>query len=209
MSQLQSTRLGRNVNKKHLTIVIGAIAMGVLLSFGVFVYPSMLSPRGHADNLNFVDNVTIKVFNPDGTVARVWQGHNSLQGGAINGIVGCITGASTTPAPYGSCTSWISGIDIEISGSTTPIYAAGTSTPFAGSPGTACSPSTGSPYCTGWTTTAFFGELTFTSTNCPTTCTVNYAQAGNSGGTLFDNIFTSIAVAKGDSLSVTIDFTIA
>lgn len=196
------------MNKKRLTVIIGAIAIGVLLSFGVFVYPSVFSPRGHSDNLTFVDNVTIKVYNPDGTVAQVWQGHNVLQAGAINGIVGCITGAATTPASYGSCSSWITGIEIDISGSNTGIYAAGTNTPFAGSPGTACSPSTGVPYCTGWTTTAFFGELTFTSTNCPTTCTVNYAEAANSGGTFFDNINTNIAVAKGDSLSVTIDFTI-
>ena len=196
------------MNKKLLTVVIGAIAVG-MLSYGFFVYPSVLSPKGHVDSLNFVDNVTIKVFNPDGTVAQVWQGHNVLQGGAVNGIVGCITGASTTPAPYGSCTTWISGITIDISGSNTGIYAAGTNTPFAGSPGTACSPASGVPYCTGWTTTAFFGELTFTSTNCPTTCTVNYAEASNPGGTFFDNINTSIPVAKGDSLSVTIDFTIA
>ncbi len=198
----------RGLNKRHLTVVVGAIALGMLLSYGLFVYPSMLSPREHADNAKFVDRVTIKVFNPDGTVAQVWQGHNILQSGAINGMVACITGASTTPASYGSCTSWISGITIDIAGSNTPIYAAGTNTPFAGSPGTACNPSTGNPYCTGWTTTAFFGELTFTSTNCPTTCTVNYAEAANPAGTFFDNINTNIAVAKGDSLSVTIDFTI-
>ena len=109
------------MNKKRLTVVIGAIAVGVLLSFGLFVYPSLLSPRGHADNLNFVDNVTIKVFNPDGTVAQVWQGHNVLQGGAINGIVGCITGASTSPASYGSCSSWISGITFTLA-ARTPAY---------------------------------------------------------------------------------------
>jgi hypothetical protein len=37
---------------------------------------------------------------------------------------------------------------------------------------------------------------------------VNYAQAANGGGTYFDDILTNIAVAKGDSLSVTITFTI-
>ena len=207
MSEIQNTRLRRNVNKKLLIVVIGAMAIG-MLSYGVFVYPSVLSPRGHVDNLNFVDNVTIKVFNPNGTVAQVWQGHNNLEAGAINGIVGCITGASTTPAPYGSCSSWITGMAILISGSTTPISVTATSTPFANSPGTACTPSTGVTYCTGWTTTAFYGETTFNASNCPTTCTVNYAQAANGGGTYFDDILTNIAVAKGDSLSVTITFTI-
>lgn len=203
------------MKRKQLAIIVGVIAIGLMLSYGIFAYPfSVLSPSGgHQDNLKFVDNVTIKVFNPDGTLARVWQSHNDLQGSATNGIVGCITGASTAPANYGSCDSWISGIDIEFGSSSTQIYAAGTNTPFAGSPGTACTPSTGNAppgaYCTGWTTTALFGDTTFTPTNCPTTCTVDSAQAANAGGTFFDNIITSIAVAPGDSLSVTITFNVS
>lgn len=88
-----------------------------------------------------------------------------------------------------------------------------------------CSPNSSTaanppPLCSGWITQATFGPGTFTSTNCiynqaETPCSVVQVDAGNLQQMLiFDGSFdyvnpTPIPVAAGDSMLVTITFTIS
>jgi hypothetical protein len=190
-------------------MVVGALAIGMLLSYGIFAYASVLSPpKGHSDGINLGDEVTIEVFNPDGTLARVWHGYNSLLPQGINAIAGCISGATTTPYGWGSCSSGIGGITIQwdVDLSNSPV----TNTPFANSAGNPCDPSTGAPDCTGWVSTATFPSTTFTTSNCGSSCTIFRAAASASGGSVyFDSISTSLEVVPGDSVVVTITFNVS
>jgi hypothetical protein len=183
--------------------------VGMLLSYGIFAYASVLSPRGQSDGVNIVGKVTMQVYNPDGTLARVWHGHNSLSAESINGIAGCLSGATTTPAYFGTCSSWISYISISCSCTSFPIEAAA-NTPFANTPGVACSASSASPGCTGWVSTATFSSSDFSTAGCGSSCTVNNADAQNSGYA-FDHITVGspLTVSAGDSLQVTITFTVS
>jgi len=79
---------------------------------------------------------------------------------------------------------------------------------------TGCS-SSGGPTCTGWTVTATFPSELFTTSSCATSCTVDSAFAqyifpGPVGeGSAFDDITgLSIALSPGDTLVITITFTI-
>jgi len=79
---------------------------------------------------------------------------------------------------------------------------------------TGCS-SSGGPTCNGWTVTATFPSELFTTSSCATSCTVDSAFAqyifpGPVGeGSAFDDIVgLSIALSPGDTLVITITFTI-
>jgi|GEM_PF-4450062 len=70
---------------------------------------------------------------------------------------------------------------------------------------------------TGWNVTALFPSGTFSSKDCGSTCTIDQANAGLVsyygglvfGFTQFDQLGPSIAVSPGDSLSLTITFTVS
>ena len=95
-----------------------------------------------------------------------------------------------------------------------------------------CSPTKGSPLCSGWITEAVFPPTTFTSTDCGTSCHVEAVFAGQSGivGPVFDELCTHAwfsptdlatgvsctlgpndipPVSPGDTLVVTIAFSIS
>ena len=205
------------------------IMLGVVLSSNLLVPRSLPSSSGNTKNQGLVigGTETIKVLAPDGSVVSTWQGPDPLSTYAINGIVNCIpgtNGGSTTPLEFGSCSSWITGIEIFTD---SPAGICNEASSFSG-PGNSLGPqcstdaaaatntltpinclSPSSVSCTGWITEATFGPSTFTQTNCGNSCAVEFVMAGPlgtgrsqlGGGVSFDYICAANYIAGGSGYS--------
>jgi hypothetical protein len=160
----------------------------------------------------------ITVFGPQGQVVQTWHGHNTLTAVAINDIASCLSG-TRSPGDFTSCSGFTNWIEIGgcVQGATSCSFFTGTpatdTISSVDSNGNAASCSPGS--CNGWTLTGLFSSAALA--GCNPSCTiaiVNGAQVGpgtQSGpGTSFDRINNpGITVAAGDSLQITIVFTVS
>ena len=176
---------------------------------------------------------TVKVLGPDGKVVSTWTGADPLLPAAINAIANCVPGSnggSTSPAGFLSCNTWIQNmvvwwdapsvngcVESSPSGCTisSPVPVSNTLTPQdCGSVST----------CSGWITEATLGPNTFTGGNCGPNCAIKLITLSDTAGAGFDTLcstfysttdpycttsFANIVVSPGDSLLVTIQFTIS
>jgi hypothetical protein len=182
-----------------------ALAAGIALG-SFIVAPSLLTsptPRSANQGLMVEGFATITVLNPDGSVASVWRGHNTLSDTTRNAIAQCASGNSSAAAGFNSCSGWTPNILIRINGQQPGVsaQASNTLTP----PG--CNPKVYG--CTGWISEATFGPSTFTQSNCNGGCTVTLVLTLPNSYTNFDYFNTSISAKVGDSLLVSIQITVS
>ena len=68
--------------------------------------------RDQSEGFGISGHALIKGYHSDGTLYKIWEADNSLTVGAINAIVSCATGVSTTPHGFGKCNSWMTAMEI-------------------------------------------------------------------------------------------------
>jgi len=247
------------MRKEYRLPVVAAIAVAAALGgllVGSAVFPGFLNQDAagkQVQGLLISGTETVKVIAPDGRVVSTWQGPDPLTADSINAIVNCVTGASTTPEGFGSCSGWVNSLMIvfDCSDSDTvgcqALYPTSTrlANYEASTPATStrtpigCDATSTSPLCTGWIFEGTFGPATFTSTNCGgypggislTSCGVDGVWSLASSGTFFDCLtddsqltaypipvtpfcgptlsWPIVIVSDGDSLLVTIQFTVS
>lgn len=127
----------------------------------------------------------------------------------MNDIAVCLSGNNTHGYFMGgsTCSGWTTRIAMvwDFNGHTyNPVRpTTNTLTPPGCNPFNTHSP----PYCSGWITETTFGPNTFTQANC-NPCSITRVDAESTADG-FDDISTSISASPGDSLLVSIQFTVS
>jgi hypothetical protein len=193
-------------------ITITVIIVSIMLVVGPFgyhypIFGQDLPGRDQSLGFGIRGHALIKGYHSDGTLYRIWEGDNSLTAGAINAIVSCATGVSTTPNGYGKCNSWMTAIEIgELIAPTSDVLFAATSTATHSLIPQGCNPASPTrANCTGWQSQATFdGEIT-------QEASINSVRGyDGSNGYIFDflTVDPPIQVRPGDTLDVMITFTV-
>lgn len=192
-----------------IVLLASVFAIGVIsgsLVIGQFFAGGVLS-GGSRQSLSVEGFATITVFNPDGSVASVWKGHNAVYPYGLNAIAGCASGATSSPWPYGACSGWVKAIRLTLSTPSTVVQnATNTPTPVG------CTPGGPTLLCSGWVSQATFGVSSFTYGNCGSSCTLTKVETYMSTTPFFlgfDYITTSVALVPGNSILVSINFTVS
>jgi hypothetical protein len=181
--------------------IAGSVVVGILLGTTIFANVFSGTTSGtQKQPLAISGTETIRVIGANGKIVSTWNGQDPLTNIGMNAIVSCVTGSdggSTTPWFFGTCSSWINGIEISFDNpSGTCSYAAILSdctlriasatnsiTPAGCSVTNPSNFAISTPPCTGWSTLAIFPVSTFTALNCGTSCHVEDVVAGiNAGG---------------------------
>ena len=193
-------------------ITITVTIVFIMLVVGPFgyhypIFGQELAGRDQSLGFGIRGHALIKGYHSDGTLYRIWEGDNSLTVGAINAIVSCATGVSTTPNGYGKCNSWMTAIEIgELMQPTRDVSFATTSTATPSLIPQGCNPASPTrANCTGWQSQATFDvEIT-------QEATINSVRGyDGSNGYIFDflTVDPPIQVRPGDTLDVMITFTV-
>lgn len=188
--------LNRNI-RVFVTVLVGVLVFAGGLASYNFIFPS--HNNGQSDLVALNGYATLKAYHSDGTLFYTWEGHNSLTQNGVNAIVQCLSGESSTPNFWTSCSGFVSQVFVNDASFTEFKGAASNSLLPSG-----CNP-TGNPgTCNGWKSQAI---INFTSGTFPDT--MNRAGTIGSGGAAFDLIGISpLTVNMGDVLVVSISFTI-
>jgi hypothetical protein len=193
--------LTKGVAVVAIVLVIGSFGYYPIFGQGLEGYnqPAGFGIHGHA---------LIKAYHSDGTLYRIWEGDNSLSATAINAIVSCATGISTTPYGYGKCNSWVTAIEIAETiqqPNRNTLFNASTTVTNHLMPQT-CNPNTPNlSRCTGWQSQASFND------EITQQASINSVRGfDGSNGEPFDSLTVDapIQVRPGDTLDVTITFTV-
>jgi hypothetical protein len=195
-------------------MVAAAVLIGMMLfAGGFFSYQVFLSKgsQSHQESIPLGGYVVIRAYHADGQLYATWQGHNTLYVDAVNAIAECMSGASSTPEWFDTCSPmtsnvWLGGYVNSNTGEP-PLTGTASNTLLPA----ACSPTGNPPSCTGWQTT---GTVIFPATipnggSYP--YTVNEAGAsGNEAVIPFDivQISPTITANAGDTLVITVTFSI-
>jgi hypothetical protein len=192
-----------------ITVTIVSFIMLVVGPFGYHypIFGQELAGRDQSLGFGIRGHALIKGYHSDGTLYRIWEGDNSLTVGAINAIVSCATGVSTTPNGYGKCNSWMTAIEIaELMQPTRDVLFAATSVATHSLIPQGCNPASPTrANCTGWQSQATFDvEIT-------QEATINSVRGyDGSNGYIFDflTVDPPVQVRPGDTLDVMITFTV-
>lgn len=171
------------------------------------IFGQELPGRDHSMGFGIRGHAQIKGYHSDGTLFRIWEGDNSLTVGAVNAIVSCATGVSTTPNGFGKCNSWMTAIEIaELIAPTRDVLFVTTSTATNSLIPQGCNPASPTrANCTGWQSQATFdAEIT-------QEASINSVRGyDGSNGYIFDflTVDPPIQVRPGDTLDVMITFNV-
>lgn len=189
-----------------LTLFLGGMLTYRLLA-GTGEPSTAKQPALRSEGVGIQGKVAIQVFDSSGYLVTTWSGHNTLEYAARSAIAGCVSGATTTPSEFGSCSGpWIN--NIVICATATSIGCG----PNADTTNTmlplGCDPAA-SGFCTSWQSTA-------TITIAPGFNSSSYNQFEGSyrvGATFFGfdygTISPSLSLNVGDRAVVTITFTVS
>jgi hypothetical protein len=189
------------VGRKVLTAV--CIAVGVILFVSGFfasqVFFVIQKGQAGSEKLGISGHAVIKAYHADGTLYKIWEGHNSLTGWARDAIATCATNTSSMI----TCSPWITRIGIQGSTQFQVNPANNTLLPTGCNPNAFFSGQGGSP-CTGWKVDATFiipqgggGSVNLIYGYPPTALSFDEI-----------NVSPALSVAAGDQLVVTITFTV-
>jgi hypothetical protein len=160
-----------------------------------------------SEGVGIQGKVEIRVFNSSGYLVTTWRGHNTLEYATRSAIAGCVSGATTTPSEFGSCSGpWINNIAICATSSS---FGCGSSADAINNMlPLGCDPAAVGT-CTGWQSTA-------TITIAPGFNSSGYDQFEGTfrvGATYFGfdfgSISPSLSLNVGDRAVVTITFTVS
>ncbi len=199
---IESRCIAAVLRRDGIIFAVAALSV-VFLTAGFAVYPMVRpAPVGPSEGVSLVGYVTIQAYNPEGVLYASWQGHNSISPVTFNAMAACLSGNSTAPDEYGSCsglTPKVYASEVAANGSSYGDY--GTATNSLQPAG--CHPVGNPPNCDGWTAE---GVITFTYGGFPGQVTMAGAA---SGYTLFDfaTVSPPITVSRGNMLVVSVTFT--
>jgi hypothetical protein len=218
--------------------VSSAVILGILVSWLFLSPLSGSAGQTRQDNVKIQGMGFFQVFDSQGRLVSQQTEHNSLYANGVNNMAACLSGVSTSGNYGGApCTGVTNGIGATWtcnggSNCLNGVITVADNTKDDGScggGGLACAgdavatdaltPSGcnefGTNSCVGWAVTATFPSELFTTSSCATSCTVTsafseYLFPGTvHEGSAFDDITgLSIALSPGDTLVVTITFTI-
>jgi hypothetical protein len=197
--------------RRRYAVVFAVLAASTLFFGGMLTYKlaadrtavasasAVRSASGQREGLTIEGRAVIQVIR-DGRVITTWKGHNALYPYGKNAIAGCLSGATTAPAFYGSCSGFITYIYLNVSSGGCSGWCERASATNAVTPA-GCEPTNVFALCTGWTTSA---TVTISQNE-----TVTGAAATNAFTNWFDQIALNLAVNTGDRVAVTISFTVS
>ena len=215
------------MGRKAISAVVAVLVAATLFVAGMlteraFLKPTVGSgvvasgasqPLGHSsDRVGIRGQAVIAAYHADGTRFALWEGHNSLSGSTINGLVGCITGANTAPPAEGSCSGWITGILVQGNNSAGVAVQAQSSATNSLSPVGCSNPIV---FCTGWKSTATIDTsivTPFTIDTAAAGCGFAFGGPASTGcNVAFDvlSVVPQIPVQPGDRVIITITFTVS
>lgn len=183
-------------------LYLGAILVVVaVFASGFFAYPMVVHPQagGTSEGIPIGGYFVISFYHADGTLFATWQGHNSLYVAGINSLAECMSGQDLPPV-LGTCEGPLAYVWVD-NGGNAQYNGAATSTLYP----SGCNPNGNPGTCTGWQTK---GTITFSSGTFP----VSMSRAGTEGSSQFpfDLVsITPVAVNQGDTMSVTVTFSIS
>lgn len=182
---------------------IAAILIGaVVFVSGFFAYPALVHPQasGTSEGIPIGGYFMINFYHADGTLFASWQGHNTLLPRGQDQIAQCMSGQSLPPI-LGTCDGPLLYV-FASDGSSGYYYGSITSSALLPA---SCLPSGNPPTCTGWQTK---GTITFSSGNFPDT--IGIVGTEGTSHNQFDAVtITPISVSQGDTMSVTVTFSVS
>ncbi len=185
------------------TTIVSAVLLGVVVfASGFFAYPMLVRPQasGTAEGIPIGGYFLINFYHANGALFATWQGHNTLLIRGQDELAQCMSGQSLPPI-LGTCEGPLQNVFASDGGAG---YYTGAVTSSSLLPAN-CSPAGNPPTCTGWQTK---GTITFSSGTFPDTIGI----VGTSGATTleFDSVsITPVSVSQGDTMSVTVTFSIS
>lgn len=190
-----------------MMLVSGLIAYRALVPTG---NGARNAPLG-SESLPIGGYAVIQAYHSNGQLYATWQGHNTLYVSAVNALAQCLSGNSTTPNLFGSCSGFTSSIFLDTASFVEyKVNAVNTMTP------TGCTPIGNPPNCSGWQAQATFDFSTITPDSASSSQTNTFPASFNRAGTYapsfvpFDliTITSPVTVNQGDRLVVTISFSV-
>jgi|ERR1700681_3706182 len=188
-----------------LTLFFGGMLSYKILAGGggVKAAGSAQKASARSDAIGIQGKVAIRVYSASGQLKATWNGHNSLFATPKSAIAGCLSGITSAPHPYGSCSGAKINV-IEICNGNSSICPQDTATNTMLPSG--CDPAV-SENCTGWESTATI-DITTSALYTTVIGEAFIPLGGNTRGFDLVPIPTALTLNPGDRAVVTITFTV-